>query len=93
MNWEEAKKYPLIERWLTRSGKVDKNEVTKEVVKAGRNILSWQRVTVFPYKKTKQAPLLVCSLCGETHPATTGDLCIRCSGSEDYYKVADDLMS
>jgi len=88
---EGVKKYPLIERWLMRSGNVDKEEVTKEIVRAGRSILSWQRVKVVPYKKAKNAPLLTCSLCGEVHPATDGNLCARCNGKENYYEVADNV--
>lgn len=88
INWEEIRKRPLVERWLMRTGSVDKEEVTKEVIKAGRSILSWQRVRVAPYEKTTNAPLVLCSSCGETHPATDGDLCIRCSGKENYYEVS-----
>ena len=90
VNLEEIKKYPLIEQWLMRIGDVDKKEVVKEVMMAGRDILSWQRVRVAPYRKTKKAPLLVCRSCGETHPATNGDLCVRCSGKDNYYQRADD---
>ena len=43
---------------------------------------------VAPYEKTTNAPLVLCSSCGETHPATDGDLCIRCSGKENYYEVS-----
>ena len=90
VNLEEIKKYPLIEQWLMRTGDVDKKEVVKKVMMAGRDILSWQRVRVAPYRKVKKAPLVVCSSCGETHPATNGDLCVRCSGKDNYYQVADD---
>jgi formylmethanofuran dehydrogenase subunit E len=89
LDWEEVKMYPLIERWLMRNGNVDKEEVTREVMKAGRNILAWQRVRVAPSKKIKNAPLAVCSLCGETHPANDGDLCVRCSGRADYYEITE----
>ena len=82
---EEVKKHPRIERWLMKSGKVDKEAVTKEVLKAGRSILAWRRVRVAPYKKVKNAPLGICSSCGETHPAADGELCVRCKGGEDYY--------
>lgn len=90
VNLEEIKKYPLVEQWLMRTVDVDKEEVAKEVMKAGRDILLWQRVRVAPYRKVKKAPLVVCRSCGETHPATNGDLCLRCSGKDDYYQVADD---
>jgi len=90
VNLEEIRKHPLIERWLMRSGKVNKEKVTKEIIKVGRSILSWQRVRVAPYKKIQNAPLVVCSSCGETHPAADGDLCVRCSKrGDDYYEVPD----
>lgn len=89
---EEVRKHPLIERWLMKSGNVDKEEVTREIVKAGRSILSWQRVRVAPYRKPKEVPVVVCSSCGETHPAADGELCTRCNGREDYYEVTDNLV-
>ena len=84
-NLEEIRKHPLIEKWLMRIGYIDKAEVTGEVIKVGRSIVSWQRVKVAPYKKIKNAPLATCSSCGEPYPAIDGDLCLKCSGKEDYY--------
>ena len=83
---EEIKKYPLIEQWLMRIGDVNKEEVAKEIMRAGRDILSWQRVRVAPYERMKKARLALCSSCGEMHPATDGDICIRCSGKDNYYE-------
>ncbi len=92
VNLEEIKKYPSIERWLMRMSDIDEKEVAREVMTAERDILSWQRVKVTPYEKIKKAPLVTCSSCGEMHPATNGDLCIRCRGKENYYEVSDDAM-
>jgi len=75
-----------------RTGSVDKEKVTKEVIKAGRSILSWQNVRVAPYKRIKDAPLAICRLCGEAHPAIEGDLCIRCGGKENYYEVMEEAI-
>ncbi len=90
-NWEEIKKHSLIERWLMRGGNIDKEEVTKDIIKAGRSICSWQRVRVAPYKRVKNSPLALCSLCGESHPAIDGDLCVRCNGRENYYEGTDNV--
>lgn len=89
VNLEEVKKHPSIERWLMREGHTRKEEVAKEVMRVGRSILSWQRVRAAPYKRIENAPLAVCSSCGETHSSVDSDLCIRCSGREDYYEVVD----
>ena len=88
INLEEARKYPVVEQWLMRIGDIDEEKVAEEVMKAGRDILSWQRVKVARHRKMKKAPLVICSSCGETHPATNGDLCLRCSGKGNYYEVA-----
>ena len=85
-NLEEIKKYPLIEQWLMRIGDINKEEVAKEIMRAGRDILSWQRVRVAPYKRMKKARLTFCNSCGEAHPAIDGDLCIRCSDKDNYYE-------
>ncbi len=90
VNLEQIKKYPLIERWLMRVGDADEKAVAREVMAAGRDILSWQRVRVAPYKRIKKAPLVTCNSCGETHPARDGNLCLRCRGDENYYEVSDD---
>ena len=89
VNLEEVKKHPSVERWLMREGHTHKEEVAKEVMRVGRSILSWQRVRAAPYKRIENAPLAVCSSCGETHSSVDSDLCIRCSGGEDYYEVVD----
>lgn len=85
---EKIKKYPLIHKWYTRIEHVDKGEVTREIISAGRNILSWQRVTLMPYKRIKHAPTSFCPSCGEVYPASDGDLCVRCSGKDNYYNSA-----
>ncbi|MFC1893724.1 FmdE family protein [Chloroflexota bacterium] len=93
VNLEKSRKYPLIEQWLMRIGNVNKEEVTGEIMRVGRRILSWQRVRVDPDRKIKKAPLRICSVCGEAHPAIEGDLCTRCSRKENYYELADNPAS
>ncbi len=89
VNLEEIKKYPLIEQWLMMVGAVDKEEVAKELMRAGRDIFSWQRVRVARHRKVKKAPVAVCNSCGESHPAADGDLCTRCRGKDTYYEVTE----
>ena len=89
---KKIKNHPLIEQWIMRVGDVDKEAVTKEIIKAGQNILSWQKVKVAPYRKPKKAPVAVCKSCGETYVASDSDLCERCSGNEDYFQTVDDVL-
>lgn len=89
VNFEKVKDYPLIERWLMGLGDVDKEEVANQVITAGRDIVSWQRVRVAPLRKMKKVPLVTCPSCGEIHPAADGDPCARCSGKDNYYQVSE----
>lgn len=92
LNPREVKKYPLIQKWHMKIGDVDKGEAAREIISAGRNILSWQKVTLIPYKRGKKAPISFCYSCGEAHPASDGDLCARCSGKDNYYKSTNGLL-
>ncbi len=83
---DKIRKYPLVYQWYSKSGNVDKEEVVKRLMDIKRDILSWQRVRVTQLKKVKGAPI-GCTCCGETHPADNGELCKRCSGSDDYYEL------
>jgi formylmethanofuran dehydrogenase subunit E len=89
VNYEKVKNYPLIERWLMMLGEVDKTEVASHVIRAGRDIVSWQKVKVAPIHKRKKAPLIACPFCGETYPVADGEACARCSGKDNYYHVSD----
>jgi len=89
----KVKNYPLIEQWATRKGDIGcKEEVAREIIQAGRDILAWEKVKVGLYKRPKNAPVVPCSACGEGHPAVDGDLCQRCSEKEDYYQAADTAL-
>ena len=50
----KLKKYPLIERWVMRVGYVDKDETSQEIIRVGRDILSWERVKVNHYRKPER---------------------------------------
>ena len=72
-----------------RVGNVDTEKVTKELMRAERDILSWQRVRVARHGKMKKDPVAIRSSCGETHPAADGDLCTMCSSKETCYEVTE----
>jgi formylmethanofuran dehydrogenase subunit E len=55
-------------------------------MEAERAIFSWEKVKVkLPPKE--EGSVSICVSCGESHPATDGQLCPRCSGKDDYYRV------
>lgn len=84
---EKVKNYPRLYQWYMRQGRVETEEVISEIMEAGRAILSWQRVKVKVPPKEKKVPVSVCPSCGESHPASDGALCLKCSGKDDYYQV------
>ena len=86
---DKIKKYPLIYQWYMKSSEVDHDKVTGELIDIGRNILSWQRVKVNLPRKVKRT-FVVCPSCNETHLASDGELCQRCSGSDNYYEIIDE---
>jgi len=88
LNLDKIKQYPLIYQWYIRIGEVDKETVAKEIMHAGRDIISWQRVRTKLPKKAKRAHVAICPLCGEGYSASDGELCLRCGGSDDYYEAA-----
>jgi formylmethanofuran dehydrogenase subunit E len=87
---EKLKQYPLIDIWYANSPAYDKHTMKErlqdEIFRAGRNILSFERVRVTVKKKQKWASV-TCPCCGETVPdyLIEGDHCGAC-GSMKYYK-------
>ena len=86
---DKVKKYPLIYQWYMKSADIDKDEISRQLIDIGRDILSSQRVRVMHPGKVKRA-FVICPSCGETHNASDGELCQRCSGSDDYYEIVDE---
>jgi formylmethanofuran dehydrogenase subunit E len=87
LDMEKVKNYPRIYQWYMReNGGVETGQVVSEIMGAERAILSWERVRVKVTPKEK-GPVSICPVCGETHPASNGELCPRCSGRDDYYRV------
>ena len=87
---EKLKKYATINIWYANSPAFDKHtmkeRLQEEIFRAGRNILSSERVRVAVHKKKKWASV-TCPCCGETVPdyLIEGDHCGAC-GSMKYYK-------
>jgi formylmethanofuran dehydrogenase subunit E len=82
----KIKNYALLYQWYMRQGKVEDQEVIAEIMEAGRDILSWERVAVQLPPKEK-SPVAICTVCGETYPVSLGAACPRCCGRDDYYQT------
>jgi formylmethanofuran dehydrogenase subunit E len=85
----KVKGFPLIYKWYMRQGKVEDEEIVSRIMEAGRDILSWEKVTV-PLTAKEKSPVAICTSCGETYPASLGAVCPRCSGRDDYYRAVKD---
>ena len=87
---EKLKKNPTIDTWYANSPAYDKhtmkNLLMDEIFRAGRHLLSSERVRVQVMKKKKWTSV-TCPRCGETVPdyLIEGDHCGAC-GSMKYYK-------
>lgn len=87
---EKLKKYPTVDVWYINSPAFDKKtmkgQLFDEIFRAGRNILSFERVRVMVKIKKKWSSV-TCSCCGETIPdyLIEGDRCGAC-GSMKYYE-------
>jgi formylmethanofuran dehydrogenase subunit E len=88
---EKLKNYPVIDTWYANSPAYDKHtmkgRLQDEIFRAGRMILSYERVRVM-VKKKKAWSSVTCSCCGETIPdyLIEGDRCGAC-GSMKYYET------
>lgn len=87
----KLKNYPIINAWYTHSPGFNSRTMIypliDEILKAGRNILSSERVRVkVPLKQSWKS--VRCSSCGEMVPDITldGDRCMGC-GPASYYEV------
>ena len=87
----KLKKYPTVDIWYANSPAFDKKtmkgQLFDEIFRAGRNILSFERVRVTVKKKEKWSSV-TCSCCGETIPdyLMESDRCGAC-GSMTYYEM------
>ena len=87
---DKLKNYPTVNIWYANSPAFDKKtmkgQLFDEIFRAGRNILSFERVRVTVKKKEKWSSV-TCPCCGETIPdyLMEGDRCGAC-GSMKYYE-------
>jgi formylmethanofuran dehydrogenase subunit E len=87
----KLRQYPTIDIWYANSPAYDKHtmkgSLQDEIFRAGRNILSFERVRVAVKKKKKKWSSVTCPGCGETVPdyLIEGDHCGAC-GSMKYYE-------
>ena len=87
---EKLKKFPTIDIWYANSPAYDKHtmkmRLQDEIFRAGRDILSYEKVRVLVTKKKKWKSV-TCPCCGETVPdyLFEGDRCGAC-GSMRYYE-------
>lgn len=89
---KKLKNYPIIDVWYANSPAYDKHtmrgKLLGEIFRAGRSILSAEKVRVFVVKKKKWKSV-TCPACGENVPdyLIEGDRCGAC-GSMKYYERA-----
>ncbi|MEI6842376.1 MAG: FmdE family protein [Methanomicrobiales archaeon] len=89
---EKLKKYPTVDVWYANSPAFDKKtmkgQLFDEIFRAGRNILSFERVRIMVKKKEKWSSV-TCSCCGETVPdyLIEGDRCTACGSMKYYAKI------
>ena len=89
---EKLKKYPTVDIWYANSPAFDKKtmkgQLFDEIFRAGRNILSFERVRVTVKKKEKWSSV-TCPCCGEMIPdyLMEGDRCGACGSMKYYEKI------
>ena len=88
----KLKKFPVIDSWYANSPTYDKHTMDEslqaQIFRAGREILSYERVRVKVTPKAKWKPI-TCSRCGEPVPdyMAQGNLCGACSSMMYYEKI------
>jgi len=89
---EKLKKYSMIDTWYANSPAYNKHTMKgvlqDEIFRAGRKILSFERVRV-TVKKKKKWSSVTCPCCGETVPdyLIEGDRCGACGSMKYYEKI------
>jgi len=93
IDMEKLKKFPVIDCWYANSPSYDKHtmdvSLQEQIFRAGREILSYERVRVRVTKKEKWKPV-TCSCCGEPVPdyLAEGDRCGACGSMKYYEKIS-----
>ena len=92
VDMEKLKKYPTVDLWYANSPAFDKKtmkgKLFDEIFRAGRNILSSERVRV-PVQKKKKWKSVTCPTCGESVPdyLIEGNRCGACGSMKYYEKI------
>ncbi len=88
LDLEKTGSYPYIYDWYMRQvpkKSIDHNVLRKEIVCAGRSMLSRAPVHVTQlYGKKEKGEIAVCSGCGEAYPTEQGERCLACLGNGYY---------
>ena len=90
LNYERMAGYPLINSWFDRSAENRQKpvfeEIAKEILFAGSNLINHRSVRLYHALKTSQRkPTGLCPKCGESYPLDHGLTCTSCQG-EAYYE-------
>lgn len=92
IDMEKLKKFPVIESWYANSPAYDKKTMDEslqaQIFRAGRDILSYEWVTITITGKSKWKPV-TCSVCGEPVPdyLAEGNRCGACGSMKYYEKI------
>jgi len=90
--------YPTLNAWYTNDpsyrGGVDGKGLLEEILEAGRDVMSWERVNVRFTPKEKWNPV-TCPACGEMVPSNTleNGVCRACGSMAYYDKVRKAIKS
>ena len=90
----KVRKFGVIDTWYANSPAFDKATMREllqeEIFRAGRQILSFERVRV-PVMKKRSWKSVTCPCCGETVPdyLIEGDHCGACGSMKYYEKITD----
>jgi formylmethanofuran dehydrogenase subunit E len=82
--------YAALNQWYTNDasfkGRADRNVIYDEILRGGRNILSWEPVRVIVPQKA-QWEAVTCPVCGELVPDNLlqDGICVTCAATK-YYK-------
>lgn len=89
---EKLKKFPVIDTWYANSPRYDKKTMDEtlqqQIFRAGREILSFEWVSIKITPKAKWKPV-TCAVCGEPVPdyMAEGDRCGACGSMKYYEKI------
>jgi formylmethanofuran dehydrogenase subunit E len=93
LDLKKARSIPSIYNWrmLLLPEKTQHDDpVIRDLLSAGRSILSWRAVPILqPFAERTETPLSVCPRCEEAYPEVQGDRCRSCQG-ETYFELPEE---